>query len=261
MAVDEYQDEEKPFLVSIQEKHDEVLHSKRRPSWSRTHHVLFVLHAIFLTANAGLLAFSISSSRTRQSICHISAGDAEELYSPAQAIIQHEIRIPNVSPGGPFTGLPRRELDEAWSDLLVPSMVDMPAAEMSKMNKSSIAVRGTGGYVGYYGVFHQLHCLKRIYQWNYRDHYPDLIAARRLTEEHYDHCIEVVRQALICQPDLTVNTVHFDPEAPTGIKGVNQHERRCVKWDAFKEFADSRAIPAPLEAYVVEEDEEGSFGP
>ena len=65
----------------------------------------------------------------------------------------------------------------------------------------------------------------------------------------------------MCQPDLTVNTVHFDPEAPTGIKGFNQHERKCVKWDSFKEWVDQKAIPAPLEAYVVNESEPGSYGP
>lgn len=79
--------------------------------------------------------------------------------APARNVIEHEIRIPNVEPKGPFVGLPRPELDEAWSDLLRPAMLDMPPAEMKKMNKSSVAVTGTGGYVGYYAVFHQLHCL------------------------------------------------------------------------------------------------------
>jgi hypothetical protein len=65
----------------------------------------------------------------------------------------------------------------------------------------------------------------------------------------------------MCNPDLTVNTVHFKPDEPTGLKGFTGHERKCVNWDGFKKWADQRAIPAPLKDHVVDESEPGSYGP
>lgn len=140
-------------------------------------------------------------------------------------------------------------------------MLDMSRSEMEKMNKTSVAVKGTGGYVAYYEVFHQLHCLKRMYQLNYPESYPDVMNADRLTIPHWEHCIEVIRQGLMCKPDLTVNTVHWDHNAPSGMKGFTGHDRKCVNWDSFKTWVDEKAIPAPLEDYVLREHEEGSYGP
>ncbi|CAK1367160.1 hypothetical protein CB0940_10477 [Cercospora beticola] len=265
MAFNEY-DEEKPFLRTTE---DGTLPSnetiKKKPSWTRIHYLLFVLHAAFLAANVGFMVFNMSANHTYSTSSSKGISkrpdDVQEIYSPARNVIEHEIRIPNVEPKGPFVGLPRPELDEAWSDLLRPAMLDMPPAEMKKMNKSSVAVKGTGGYVGYYAVFHQLHCLKRLYQWTHKESYQDVIDDGRLTAEHYDHCIEVIRSALMCQPDLTVHTVHFDSQAPHGLKGYSHHERKCIKWEPFKEWVDKKAIPAPLQDHVLDEAEEGSFGP
>ena len=173
-------DEEKPFLTSLEDKTPDVSNIKKKSSWTRVHYVLFLLHAAFLAVNAGLLAFNMASDIHATCKASSSPAEIEDLYcttlfhhwrwqastdnlaAPAQAMVKHELRIPHTEPGGPFTGLPRRELDEAWSDLLTASMIEMPAEEMRKMNKSSIAVRDTGNYVAYYGVFHQLHCLVRL---------------------------------------------------------------------------------------------------
>lgn len=65
----------------------------------------------------------------------------------------------------------------------------------------------------------------------------------------------------MCKPDLTLNTVIWDPEAPTGLHGWTRHERKCVNWDTFKEFADLNRIPSPLEEYVVPQTELGNYGP
>ncbi|KAF2206740.1 hypothetical protein CERZMDRAFT_103040 [Cercospora zeae-maydis SCOH1-5] len=262
MASNEY-DEEKPFLTTVENETSPAIRTiQKKSSWTRVHSVPFVLHAAFLAINVGLLVFNLSANHidpTKE--VSKQPNKIEEIYSPARDFIEHEIRIPSVAPKGPFVGLPRHELDEAWSDLLKPSMLDMPRGEMKKMNKSSVAVKGTGGYVGYYAVFHQLHCLKRLYQWTYKESYPDVIADGRLTAEHYDHCIEVIRSALMCQPDLTVNTLHFDSQARSGLKGFSHHERKCIKWEPFKEWVDQIAIPEPVQDYVLREEEEGSFGP
>lgn len=172
-------DEENPLLTNIPDKTQDDSSIKKKPCWTRVHYVLFLLHAAFLAVNAGLLAFNMASDMHSTCSASSSPVEVEDLYctppivesrkhktnnlaAPAQVMMKHEIRIPHTAPGGLFTGLPRRELDEAWSDLLRPSMIDMPAEEMRKMNKSSIAIRDTGGYVAYYGVFHQLHCLVRL---------------------------------------------------------------------------------------------------
>jgi hypothetical protein len=74
-------------------------------------------------------------------------------------------------------------------------MIDFSAAQMRQMNKSSVAVQNTGGYVGYFEVFHQLHCLKRMYQMNYPEHYSDLIDAHRMSLPHWSKSTPVNEKA------------------------------------------------------------------
>ncbi|KXT17370.1 hypothetical protein AC579_3842 [Pseudocercospora musae] len=264
-------DEEKPFLQTIDEEYVPQNTPKRRTwtSLSTFHYILFVIHAAFIAANVGLFVLntygevpSTTSTSSTTSKVSLARDEVEDPYSPAHSIIKHEIRTLDLEPeDSPFLGLPRREVDEAWSDLLAPSMVEISKREMHTMNKTSVKVKDSEGYVGYYEVFHQLHCLKRMYQMNYKEHYPDLLSSGRLTVPHWEHCLEVLRQGVMCKPDLTLNTVVWDAEAPTGLHGYTHHERRCVNWDSFKAFADQSAIPAPLEDYVVPHDMPGNVGP
>jgi len=73
--------------------------------------------------------------------------------------------------------------------------------------------------------------------------------------------MEVLRQGLMCKPDLTVNTMRWEPRSPLGYVGVTAGVRKCVDWDSFHAWTNTKTIPTPLKDFIVPKNEEGSFGP
>ncbi|KAH0848492.1 hypothetical protein FOPE_02670 [Fonsecaea pedrosoi] len=74
-----------------------------------------------------------------------------------------------------------------------------------------------GGFMGTLEVFHQLHCLNVLRKWTYWDHYVDTDPFFQTRadhrREHADHCIDVLRQALMCKSDLGLILFHW-------VKGI-----------------------------------------
>jgi len=91
-----------------------------------------------------------------------------------------------------------------------------------------------------FAVFHQLHCLDGIRQ----GYYSALTAAlkgEKLIEEdlpmmysppHIRHCIDLLRQTLICQPDTTIEIKNKDIGGVTGF-GT---EHQCRDWEQLVGF-------------------------
>lgn len=60
----------------------------------------------------------------------------------------------------PYKGLPSPEIDAAWAELLKNSNIRISAAELRKINRTSIKLAdGSGDYFGGLGVHHHLHCV------------------------------------------------------------------------------------------------------
>lgn len=55
-----------------------------------------------------------------------------------------------------------------------------------------------------------------------------------------DHCLEVLRQGIICNADLTVNTYYWNSDGE--IQGNRTGFRRCTDWQRIQEWAEKRAV-------------------
>ena len=57
-------------------------------------------------------------------------------------------------------------------------------------------------------VFHQLHCLDLLRQANYKSHYKhengDIHTSAKNLHGHLDHCVDALRQFVMCQGDVNV---------------------------------------------------------
>ena len=62
----------------------------------------------------------------------------------------------------PYAGPPSPELDAAWNDLLAPMHISVSSEELKRDNQESVALPESGGYLGWMGVFHELHCIVTI---------------------------------------------------------------------------------------------------
>lgn len=118
------------------------------------------------------------------------------IYSPARSAVSFERKVFDGSfiIDSAFTGDPRPELDEAWHDLLQNANIRVSKETLEKVNGTSIAFSDGDGYYAQLGMFHELHCLKRVRHFIHKDYYhPDQSdEARRLDALHTGESIHDV---------------------------------------------------------------------
>ena len=77
----------------------------------------------------------------------------------------------------------------------------------------------------------------------------DSLAKRQLMTD-VDHCLELLREALMCQADVSIMTFRWSDERPIPVADLwSSHE--CVNWDIVEQWAGERrvnlSIPGLLE--------------
>ncbi|KAM3068614.1 hypothetical protein ACMFMG_011138 [Clarireedia jacksonii] len=135
------------------------------------------------------------------------------VYTPAQNALRYEKVFYNGSLDAinEFKGDPRPELDRAWHDVLKNNNIRLTKDELHNLNKSSIELADGSGYFGQLNVYHHLHCLKFIREVFYSEYYPE--ARGPTTKSHVDHCIDDIRQALMCQADTSITSYRWEAGA------------------------------------------------
>ncbi|KAL3463243.1 hypothetical protein BJX64DRAFT_257384 [Aspergillus heterothallicus] len=142
-------------------------------------------------------------------------------YSPALTIFTDTDLTPTRFNGAlrapnRFRGDPSPEIDEAWAEILYAEggLVRLTREEIERVNASEYAAEYTadlgGGYIAGVEVFHQLHCLNMLRQVTYWEYYAPIRGewARDpgTLRYHLDHCIDMLRQKLMCDADVGMIT-------------------------------------------------------
>ncbi|RFU73231.1 membrane ptm1 [Trichoderma arundinaceum] len=106
--------------------------------------------------------------------------------------------------GERYVGHPTAELDAAW-DRIVGSYVALTADEASKVQGEVSAEGGKFFVVPH--VRHSLHCINYLRKVAYDKYYPTIRTENKSTvptfSMHVDHCVEMLRETVQCQGDLT----------------------------------------------------------
>ncbi|KAI2642060.1 hypothetical protein GGS21DRAFT_486918 [Xylaria nigripes] len=201
------------------------------------------MHVILLLTN--VFFFVELVRRSQKSSTHTSS----TFYSPAQGAIVYETRpVDGIAKGSIFAGYPNPKSDAAWNALLEGCInLKVFPDEMSKLDQVSLELKDGTGYLGALGVYHELHCIKRLRKWFYRDYYypnaTELEYNERMT--HAEHCIEFIRQASVCHGDITLTSFKWLHDAngravePTTKEGALH---QCVQWDSLSDWAKSRRL-------------------
>ncbi|KAK4158886.1 hypothetical protein QBC43DRAFT_348319 [Cladorrhinum sp. PSN259] len=162
----------------------------------------------------------------RDSVCltesHLASGQL--IYTPVRDSIVIEKKTIDVSAlhGNPFKGPPSPELDEAWSRLLMNANVRMSAEDLDKAGVDSIPLNDGSGE--YYAILDDIY--DDVHSW---------------TPTHVDHCIDSIRQNLMCNADISMmgfRWVNDSLEPKPNFRG--QHE--CVNWERIEEWASERSF-------------------
>ncbi|KAK0724133.1 hypothetical protein B0H67DRAFT_549984 [Lasiosphaeris hirsuta] len=164
-------------------------------------------------------------------------------YTPAKEAISYHKHKFDGSLGlrTKYTGEPRPEVEEAWGHLFQHYNLRFTAEEMEKLNRTQanpIELRNGGGFFGQLSAYHHLHCLKmlRLVLWHdlYNISIPDL-------RGHADHCIDDIRQSLMCHADLSVVTFWWHPEMRKPMPNFHL-DQTCVNWDRLDAWASKRSF-------------------
>ncbi|PYI06043.1 hypothetical protein BO78DRAFT_316369, partial [Aspergillus sclerotiicarbonarius CBS 121057] len=169
----------------------------------------------------------------------------------------------------PFQGWPTDEIDRVWLDSYLPgivSTIDSHSASQLLDQTERLPLAGREDeYVITLDVFHQMHCLDIVRMALYRDRYDKHFYFPNGTVDyckwlHVDHCLDQVRQALVCNADVSV--VHYAwSDTVQGNRPRVDNQHTCRNYTKILEWASTRSIEAQdwhPSRHVVE-DENGGF--
>ncbi|XMA20260.1 hypothetical protein WAI453_013051 [Rhynchosporium graminicola] len=171
-------------------------------------------------------------------------GYSPVIYTPAQEAIQREAQVLSVKinqTSSKFNADPSTEVDDAWASLFRYANIRITKEEVEKLGRPSIQLSdGSGDYFGTLDVYHQLHCLKYIRQYVHQDYYT-VKDTNVPVKDHVNHCIEMLRQVIMCKADTAMMTYEWLPDFPGPWPNFGiQHE--CVNWEKIDHWSRERSI-------------------
>ncbi|PVH88366.1 hypothetical protein DL98DRAFT_509079 [Cadophora sp. DSE1049] len=102
-----------------------------------------------------------------------------------------------------YVGTPSPEIDAAWSKVINPLNLFMTLDEANVMGTEGMGIEPASGlYMSMPQVLHDLHCLNMIRKVLRLDHYTEM--NNSILDVHIDHCIDGLRQSLMCFSDMTL---------------------------------------------------------
>ncbi|KAF7860544.1 uncharacterized protein EAF02_010778 [Botrytis sinoallii] len=215
--------ESKTFLLNGEISEDEKLRN-------RQDNASLTLRVVFLHLSLILLYTIIFLLALLRSTCPLSTS----IHPLPGVRIRYVPVAPPDLPSSPYAGPPSESVDQAWHDLLKDMNIRVTAEELEKRNQKSISLPEGGGHMVWIGAHHQLHCIKMLRRWNYRDHYYPNITDPTIEhwDIHADHCFDILRSAVMCQGDTTLTTFGWE-KLSKPQPHVKPTEHRCVDWNAL----------------------------
>ncbi|KAK0637155.1 hypothetical protein B0T17DRAFT_520774 [Bombardia bombarda] len=203
--------------------------------------VIFVSLLFNIAAFWALLASSHPHDRILTYFLTIHIFDS---LAPALSAVENERVVFSSAFGierSPFQGEPSPANDELWADLYDFGITRVSAAEARPMDNKTLPVPDErGGYLVQLAVFHQLHCLNLIRKGIYGDvdfsNIDDLMGI-----EHLDHCIDMLRQSIMCNSDVTPITF-ARTSLDSSMKVVAEVVHTCRSFSKIQQWAWNRRV-------------------
>ncbi|KAI5777085.1 hypothetical protein EDC01DRAFT_624565, partial [Geopyxis carbonaria] len=132
--------------------------------------------------------------------------------APVKSIIRHSTTLfaGDLDATTPYKGPPTPELDKHWNRLMSLGMVRITPSDLHALGRDSYALHDGSGHLGFVDVFHQLHCLNMVRMCLYSGSglygCPDTSGSY-----HTNHCIDILRQAIMCHADTNIVTWDWEP--------------------------------------------------
>ncbi|KAI2471404.1 hypothetical protein F4781DRAFT_122986 [Annulohypoxylon bovei var. microspora] len=152
----------------------------------------------------------------------------------------------------PWNQGPSDEVDALWGDMLYALNIRITSDEVDflGLNTTNRVQLNGGDYLGVIGAYHHLHCLNNMriaIHWDYyKEQYGNYSRQEVFSREHSDHCIDTLRQALMCHANAEVHTAEWQDRAhELGDKELSgQSTTTCLKWESLDKWARPRTLKA-----------------
>ncbi|KAI0123398.1 hypothetical protein BJ170DRAFT_697877 [Xylariales sp. AK1849] len=213
----------------------------RRPSRARCWWVTFGL--VHLSLFAVYIGTTLS---LRSEVSRLRRYGPQLVNSPAVDVVEWELHeyINNDNEHGPFSGPPRDEVDRNWHNIINAENIVLESEYMEQLGRDQfgVAVPDGSGFIGTLNVYHELHCIKRLYQYTYPEVYPqgDTPAAQESSRQHKDHCLDFLRQSAMCHADVGVITFQWSPNSLVPVANSTHHQ--CANWKKLDEWTKARTV-------------------
>ncbi|KAI1330218.1 hypothetical protein F5Y16DRAFT_415673 [Xylariaceae sp. FL0255] len=136
-----------------------------------------------------------------------------------------------------YAGPPSPEIDENWRKILEYDEVDLAGDEASTVAHRTYQKPGGWSMVGV-DMFHQLHCLNMMREAIYPDYYQHVDKGASY-QAHLEHCINNLRQVLMCHGDITGIPVKYYPERHR-VKSMFEVTHVCRNFELIQKFSKER---------------------
>lgn len=139
-----------------------------------------------------------------------------------------------------YTGPPTPQIDEAWRGLIGGRYFSITEQEAIDTwgPTHGLSYNSSMGYRAGVDVLHTLHCVNLFRQVLDHEHY--FSATNPVPErEHLDHCVDQIRQLLMCHADLTPIKVVYYPGYPREFVDSDQ-VHSCRDWKPIQKWMDER---------------------
>ncbi|KAL1988632.1 hypothetical protein VTN96DRAFT_8332 [Rasamsonia emersonii] len=146
----------------------------------------------------------------------------------------------------PYMGYPTDETDKLWSDLYNFGISKISEEEAKKLPSPTLPIPGTKDYLIELDVWHELHCLNDLRKLLYPERFPGLDALKdengvinRDSDDfrHWDHCIDSLRQTIMCHADVAPIPFHVNVPASKGIFPRLATTHTCRNFTKIQEWA------------------------
>ncbi|KAJ6039070.1 hypothetical protein N7499_003123 [Penicillium canescens] len=156
-----------------------------------------------------------------------------------------------------YAGRPNHKIDENWNELIVGRYFRLEDSEVSRLNRdpelpalTEMPASERISQEGFYGgpdVLHSLHCLNAIRKHLDPEYYGNsMTLPPELRRMHIDHCIDHLRQSVLCHGDLTPVTMKpvtantSLPYPVTFYLGQTEREHTCRSTEAIWNWVTAR---------------------
>ncbi|KAI1264668.1 hypothetical protein F5Y18DRAFT_76394 [Xylariaceae sp. FL1019] len=206
-------------------------HSRYR--WIGFHCCVVVLYISILTVFMSRFAH-------RGDLAHARAG------SPADSFLQYEMtyfdKYAHLT--SPFSKAPGPGLDAVWHEQLLGMNIRVTKDWLEPFGVDSVRFRNSSDVLVQLGIYHELHCLKKLKHWIHYSHDVNTTSDARIEEEaaHIEHCLEWLRIAALCRGDTTLSTFRWSTTEPAFLETEYPIPRQCVKPESLLGWAKQHAV-------------------